>query len=78
MDQILFLKTKEELKIEARASGLFRALPEDLQKFEREVGSLEHTPSSEKIVVYLKSLFGDLNKETSQTIANIKQAFAEQ
>ncbi|MCX6719438.1 MAG: hypothetical protein NTZ38_03640 [Candidatus Taylorbacteria bacterium] len=78
MDYLSFLKEKEELKIAARASVLFRALPEDLEKFEKEVGKMEHNPGSEKIVTYLTNLFKEANEQSMLTVETVQKAFAEQ
>jgi len=54
-------------------SVLFRAVPENLKKFENELNILEQSASSEKIISYLITLFRELEQQTTTTVSALKQ-----
>jgi 5'-deoxynucleotidase YfbR-like HD superfamily hydrolase len=73
MDSSEFVKKKEELRTFVQGSVLFRAVPENLKKFENELNVLEQSASSEKIISYLITLFRELEQQTTTTVSALKQ-----
>jgi len=73
MDSSEFVKKKEELRTLVQRSVLFRAVPENLKKFENELNVLEQSASSEKIISYLITLFRELEQQTTTTVSALKQ-----
>uniref|UniRef100_A0A7V3N6E4 Uncharacterized protein n=1 Tax=candidate division CPR3 bacterium TaxID=2268181 RepID=A0A7V3N6E4_UNCC3 len=73
MDSSEFVKKKEELRMLVQRSVLFRAVPENLKKFENELNILEQSASSEKIISYLITLFRELEQQTTTTVSALKQ-----
>jgi hypothetical protein len=77
MDKLEFLKNKEELKIIARESVLFKSVPQNLEKFEREIDNLEHSVGGEKVLSYLLQLFEEAREQTKVAVSVIKSALTE-
>ena len=76
MDSPEFIKNKEELRTLVRKSVLFRAIPENLEKFENELNALEQSASSEKVISYLITLFKELEQQTIATVSALKQVLS--
>ena len=76
MDKIDFLKEKEELKTLAGKSALFKAVPQNLEKFEKEVDHIEQSTGGEKVISYLLNLFNEANTQTTAAISTLRSALS--
>ena len=54
-----FDQNKKELKEIARNSFLYRALPQQLPQFEKEVDMLVYNPGAERFVDYMINMFNE-------------------
>ena len=76
IDYINFLKKQAELKMLARNSVLFCALPDDLRDFEEEIYKHERSPGVEKIIDFLIGLFKEEKERVDEVVSMIKEARA--